>query len=143
MQMFGSHEQYTYYYASTTEHLATSPIKSYMLPLFNESPKSPAMVWHGIKVLHQYINVYYTNLRQTPVTDKAWREYSYQVTVWKMHSEKMLWGVSGDWLDGNDWNTELTNMSRLVAKLNLSSVSTTSAEPGTCSSYQLPLCTCF
>ena len=101
------------------------------------------MVWHGIKVFYQSINVYYTNLGQTPVTDKAWREYSYQVTLWKMHSENMLWGVFGDWLDGNDCNTELTDMSRLVTKLNLSSVSTTSAEPGTCSSYQLPLCTCF
>ena len=53
------------------------------------------MLWHGIKILHQSINVYYTNLGQTPVTDKAWREYSYQVTLWKMHSEKILWGVTG------------------------------------------------
>ena len=44
--MFGSHEQYTCYYASTTEHLATSPIKSYMLPLFNESQK--ALKWFGM-----------------------------------------------------------------------------------------------
>ena len=38
--------------------------KSYMLPLFNESHINPAMVRHGMKVLHQSIN--YINLDQTP-----------------------------------------------------------------------------
>jgi hypothetical protein len=26
-----------------------------------------------------------------------------------MHTEKMLWSVSGDWLDGRGWTTALTN----------------------------------
>ena len=31
------------------------------------------------------------------------------MTLGAMHTEKMLWGVSGDWLDGSCWITALTN----------------------------------
>ena len=31
-----------------------------------------------------------------------------QVTLWSMHNEKMLCGVSCDWLDGSDLITALT-----------------------------------
>lgn len=30
------------------------------------------------------------------------------MTLRAMHIEKMLWGVSGDWLDGSGWTTALT-----------------------------------
>ena len=53
------------YYSSISEPPATSPTKSYMLLLFTESSSSPAMVWHGMKVLPQAINN--INPRQTPV----------------------------------------------------------------------------
>ena len=53
------------YYAGITAPPATSPTKSYMLFLFTESPNSPAMVWHEMKVLSQAINN--INPGQTPV----------------------------------------------------------------------------
>lgn len=53
------------YYASKTEASVTPPTKSYMLPLFTESPNSPIMVWHGMKVLRRAIA--YLNPGQTPV----------------------------------------------------------------------------
>ena len=113
------------YYVSITEPPATSPTKSYMLPLFTESSNSLAMVWHGMKVLRQAINN--INPGQTPVmvADQPlftlakklqWKypqtehgEDSFLVTLGAMHTEKMLWGVSGDWLDGGGWITVLTN----------------------------------
>ncbi len=113
------------YYASITQPPATPPTKSYMLPLFTASPNSPAMIWHGMKVLRQAIS--YLNPGQTPVmvADQPlftlakklqWKfpqtdhgEDSYLVTLGAMHTEKMLWGVSGDWLDGSGWTTALTN----------------------------------
>ena len=113
------------YYASITEPPATSPTKSYMLPLFTESSNSPALVWHGMKVLLQSINN--INPGQTPVmvADQAlftlakklqWKypqtahgEDSFLVTLGAIHTEKMLWGVSGDWLDCSGWITALTN----------------------------------
>jgi hypothetical protein len=55
------------YYASIAEPPHTLPTKSYMLPLFTESPNSPIMVWHGVKVHHQAIN--YINPDQTPVME--------------------------------------------------------------------------
>ena len=36
-------------------------------------------------------------------------EDSFLVTLGPMHTEKMLLGVSGDWLDGSGWVTALTN----------------------------------
>ena len=36
-------------------------------------------------------------------------EDSFLVTLGAMHTEKMLWDVSGDWLDGSGWVTALTN----------------------------------
>ena len=36
-------------------------------------------------------------------------EDSFLVTVGALHIEQMLWGVSGDWLDGSGWTTVLTN----------------------------------
>ena len=113
------------YYASITEPPATPPTKSYMLPLSTESSNSPAMVWHGMKVLHQAISN--INPGQTPVmvADQPlftlakklqWKypqtehgEDSFLVTLGTMHTETMLWGVSGDWLDGSGWIKALTN----------------------------------
>ena len=112
-------------YSSITDPPATSPPKWYMLPLFTESSSSPEMVWHGMKVLPQAINN--INPRQTPVkvADQPlftlakklqWKypqtEYGkvyFLVTLGAMHTEKMLWGFSGDWLDGSGWITALTN----------------------------------
>ena len=113
------------YYASITEPPATSLTKSYMLPLSTESSNSPAMVWHGMKVLHQAISN--INPGQTPVmvADQPlftlakklqWKypqtehgEDSFLVTLGTMHTETMLWGVSGYWLDGSGWIKALTN----------------------------------
>ena len=113
------------YYASLRQPPSTPPTKSYMLPLFTESPNNPAMVWHGMKVIHQETN--YINPGQTPVMEAdqplftlakqlQWKnpqtelgEDSFLVTLGAMHTEKMLWGVSGDWLDGSGWTTALTN----------------------------------
>ena len=96
-----------------------------MLPIFIESSNNPAMVWHGLKVIRQAIN--YINPGQTPVMEVdqplftlakklQWKnqgtefdEESFLVTLGAMHTEKMLWGVSGDWLDGSGWVTALTN----------------------------------
>ena len=112
------------YYASITEPPATYPTKSYLLPLFIESSNSPAMVWHWMKVLCQAINN--INSGQTPVmvadqplftlAEKLQLKYphtehgedSFLVTLGAMHTEKMLWGVSGDCLDGSGWITALT-----------------------------------
>ena len=113
------------YYASITEPTSFIPSKSYMLPLFTESPTSPTMAWHAMNVLRQTIN--YLNPGQTPVmvADQPlftlakklqWKfpqtelgENSFLVTLGPMHTEKMLWSVSGDWLDGSGWTTVLTN----------------------------------
>lgn len=35
-------------------------------------------------------------------------EDSFLVTLGSMYIEKMLWSVSGDWLDGSGWTTALT-----------------------------------
>ena len=77
------------------------------------------------KVICQAIN--YINPGQTPVMEVdqplftlakklQWKnpgtefdEESFLVTLGAMHTEKMLWGVSGDWLDGSGWVTALTN----------------------------------
>ncbi|KAL7395746.1 hypothetical protein ABVT39_022389 [Epinephelus coioides] len=113
------------YYASITEATSHPPSKSYMLPLFTESPTSHTMAWHAMKVLRQTIS--YLNPGQTPVmvADQPlftlakklqWKfplaelgEDSFLVTLGPMHTEKMLWSVSGDWLDGSRWTTALTN----------------------------------
>lgn len=113
------------YFASMTESPHTPPSKSYMLPLFTESSNSPIMVWHGMKVLHRAIS--YLNPGQTPVMEAdqplftlakklQWKfphtelgENSFLVTLGAMHTEKMLWNVSGDWLDGSGWTTAITN----------------------------------
>ncbi len=113
------------YHASITEPPATPPTKSYMLPIFIESSNSPIMVWHGMTVLHRAIS--YLNPGQTPVmvADQPlftlakklqWKfpqtdhgEDSFLVTLGAMHTEKMLWSVSGDWLNGSGWTTALTN----------------------------------
>ena len=99
------------YYTSSTEPLAASPTKLYKLLLFNEPPKSPAMIWHGIKVLHQTINC--INLGQTPVKDRAWRILLSSGNGG--NAQKMLCGVSGDWLDGSGWITALTNSGILTS----------------------------
>ena len=36
-------------------------------------------------------------------------EDSFLVTLGPMDTEKMMWSVSGDWLDGSEWTTALTN----------------------------------
>ena len=77
------------------------------------------------KFIRQAIN--YINQGQTPVMEVdqplftlakklQWKnpgtefdEESFLVTLGAMHTEKMLWGVSGDWLDGSGWVTALTN----------------------------------
>ena len=41
------------------------PAKSYMFPMFTESPTSPTMAWHAMKVLSKAI--YYLNHGQIPV----------------------------------------------------------------------------
>ena len=83
------------------------------------------MVWHGMTVLYRAIS--YLNPGQTPVmvADEPlftlakklqWKfpqtdhgEDSFLVTLGAMHTEKMLWSVSGDWLNGSGWTTALTN----------------------------------
>ena len=113
------------YFASTMEPTKTPPAKSYMLPLFTESPTSPTMAWHAMKLLREAIN--HLNPGQTPVivADQPlftlakklqWKfpqtdlsEDSFVVTLGPMHTEKMLWSVSGDWLEGSGWTTALTN----------------------------------
>ena len=41
--------------------------------------------------------------------DSEYGENHFLVTLGAMHTEKMLWGVSGDWLDGSGWVTAITN----------------------------------
>ena len=96
-----------------------------MLPLFTESPNNATMVWHGMKVISWAIaNI---NPDQTPVMEVdqplftlakklPWRyhdsEYGgnrFLVILGAMHTEKLLWGASGDWLDGSGWVTSITN----------------------------------
>ena len=139
------------YYASITEPPATSPTKSYMLPLFIESSNSPVMVWHGMKVLRQAINnidpgqtpVMVANQRLFTLAKKLQWKYphtehgkdSFLVTLGAMHTEKMLWGVSGEWLGGSGWITELT----------YSGISTSGKAQSFISVHHIcrPLCTCL
>ena len=113
------------YFASITEPTSLPPAKSYMLPLFTESPTSPTMAWHAMKVLCKAVN--YLNPGQIPVMvaeqslfmlakKLQWKfpqtelgEDSFLVILGPMHIEKMLWSLSGDWLDGSGWTTALTN----------------------------------
>ena len=113
------------YHANNTKPPDTPPTKSYMLPIFTEPSNSPIMVWHGMKVLQRAIN--YINPGQTPVMEAdqplftlakklQWKfpqsdhgEDSFLVTLGAMHTEKMLWSLSGDWLNGSGWTTALTN----------------------------------
>ena len=92
---------------------------------FTESPTSPTMAWHAMKLLREAIN--HLNPGQTPVmvADQPlftlakkfqWKfpqtdlsEDSFVVTLGPMHTEKMLRSVSGDWLEGSGWTTALTN----------------------------------
>ena len=41
--------------------------------------------------------------------DSGYGEDSFLVMLGPMHTEKMLWSVSGDCLDGSGWTTALTN----------------------------------
>ena len=86
-----------------------------MLPLFTESPFNLAMVWLELKVTRQVID--HINPGQTPVFGAnqpiftlakklQWKNHetengegSFLVSLGAMHIEKMLWSVSGDWLD--------------------------------------------
>ena len=113
------------YHASITEPPPFPPSQSYMLPLFMESPTSPTMALHAMKIIRDATN--YLNPNQTPVmvadqplfflTKKLqWKfsqtelgEDSFLVILGPMHTEKMLWSVSGDWLDCSGWTTALTN----------------------------------
>lgn len=113
------------YYASTLPHPCNPPAQSHMLPLFTESPTSSTMVWHGMKIIQQITS--YLNPGQIPIMvadqplftlakklqwkfpESAYGENSLLVMLGPMHTEKMLWSVSGDWLDGSGWTTALTN----------------------------------
>ena len=113
------------YHASITEAPTNPPSRSHMLPLYTESSNSPITVWHAMKMLRLAINQ--INPGQTPVVEAdqplytlakklQWKypetdqgEDSLLVTLGAMHTEKMLWAVSGDWLDGSGWTTALTN----------------------------------
>ena len=83
------------------------------------------MVWHGMKIIRNAIN--HINPGQTPVMEAdqplftlakklQWQnpesefgESCFLVTLGAMHTEKMLWSVSGDWLDGSGWVTAIAN----------------------------------
>ena len=100
------------YYASTSELSTSTCAKSFMLPIFLESSTSPPMAWHAMGVLKKAIA--YLNPGQTPVmvADQPlftlakklqWKypeselgEKSFLVLLGAMHTEKMLWSVSGD-----------------------------------------------
>ena len=41
--------------------------------------------------------------------DTEYGEDSFLVMLGPMHTEKMLWSVSGNWLDGSGWTTAVTN----------------------------------
>ena len=113
------------YYASKSDPPVTPPATSYMLPLFTESPNNPAMVWHAMKIIRDATA--HINPGQTPVMEAdqplftlakklQWKnpdtevgESTFLVTLGAMHTEKMLWSVSGDWLDGSGWVSAITN----------------------------------
>ena len=120
------------------------------------SPNSPAMVWHGIKVIHQpsiiYIWVRHQSWKsinpihagyETSVevsTDRAWRRLL-SSDIGGMHTEKMLCGVSGDWLDDRDWITALTNSGISTSGIAQSSISTHHiCRLSACNRYQFSLC---
>lgn len=99
--------------------------KSYMLPLFTEKADSPITVNHCMKMIVSTTN--HLNPGQTPVMvcDQPlftiakrlqWRhpntdigEAKFLVMIGAMHVEKMLWSVSGDWLDQSGWTSVITN----------------------------------
>ena len=113
------------YEASCSQPPTSPPATSYMLPLFTESSTSPAMLLHGMKLVCQAIN--HINPGQTPVMEAdqplftgakkvLWKfkdsdinERTFLVTLGAMHTEKMLWGASGNWLDDSGWTTALVN----------------------------------
>ena len=96
-----------------------------MLPLFIEPPTNPAMAFHTMKVICKAIQ--YINPGQSPVITAdqplytlakklQWKHHNSEISeesllvmLGPMHTEKMLWSVSGDWLDGSGWTTALTN----------------------------------
>ena len=96
-----------------------------MLPIFLQPPTNPAMALHAMKAIQKAVAFLCPN--QTPVATAdqplytiakklQWRfpnseigENSFLVMLGAMHTEKMLWGVSGNWLDGSGWTTALTN----------------------------------
>ena len=51
-----------------------------------------------------------------------------QLTLGAMHTEKMLWGVSGDWLDGSEWITSLTFSGISTSGIAQSFISTVNSE---------------
>lgn len=99
--------------------------KTYLLPLLTESANSPITTLHCMKTIKRATE--YLNPGQTPVmvadqplytlakrlqwkfSDTDIAEDKYLVMLGAMHTEKMLWTVSGDWLEYSGWTTAITN----------------------------------
>ncbi|ELU13546.1 hypothetical protein CAPTEDRAFT_218243 [Capitella teleta] len=112
------------YYASLSEP-PSFVSRSFMLPLFTEKADSPLTVHHCMKVIIKVTN--YLNQGQTPVMvgdqplftlakrlqwshpNSEISEGKFVVMLGALHIEKLLWAVSGDWLDYSGWTTAVTN----------------------------------
>ena len=96
---------------------------SMMLPLFREAAHSPMMVFHGMNIVAAVTKQ--LNPGQTPVmvvdqllftlAEKIqWKfsdilgEDKFVVMLGALHTEKMLYEVLGDWLEGSGWTSLLS-----------------------------------
>ena len=113
------------YYATQSNHLPQSLTRSHVLPLLMDTANSPMTIMHCMKIIKRTTE--YLNPGQTPVIvadqplftiakrlqweyhDSAVSEDNYLVMLGAMHIEKMLWTVSGDWLQCSGWTTAIHN----------------------------------
>lgn len=112
-------------YHAVHSQLPSFRTRSHMLPLLTESSNSPTTMFHSMKIICFITEN--LNPGQTPVmvvdqplftlakrlqwkfNDTYIAEDRFLVMLGAMHIEKMLWTVSGDWLDGSGWTTAITN----------------------------------
>ena len=113
------------YFASISTTPTNPCTKTYMMPLLTVSSNSPVTIFHCMKMIQLCTNK--LNPGQTPVMscdqpiytiakklqwkypDSVIGEDKFLCMIGGLHVEKMLWCVSGDWLDGSGWTTLVSN----------------------------------
>ena len=112
------------YYASKTHAPTQAPMQSYPQPIFLEKANDPAMVAHILSLsmaVTEQLNpgqttwietdqpLYYLTKRIQQKYPDEFGEGKLLVTMGSLHTEKMLWTASGEFVNGSGYTSALTS----------------------------------